>query len=59
MSSGEWKSKSSPRDTDPNEQELQAIREGIEEADADMGQPLAEFDADFRKRNGLAPRDQS
>jgi hypothetical protein len=44
---------------DPNEQEVQAIREGIEEAEAGMGQPLAEFDADFRKRNGLAPRDQS
>lgn len=39
---------------DLSEEDVQPIRDGIAEADAGMGQPLAEFDAAFRERNGFA-----
>ena len=39
--------------------DLEAIREGLAEADAGLGKPLAEFDAEFRQRNGFAPKSGS
>jgi hypothetical protein len=44
---------------DPNEEDIQAIREGIADADAGRVQSLAKFDAEFRLRNNMAQRDQS
>jgi putative addiction module CopG family antidote len=36
------------------DQEIAAIREGIEDMEAGRTKPLREFDRDFRKRNNIA-----
>lgn len=40
----------------PSESDLQALREAIDEADAGLGRPFSEFDQEFRKEMGFAPR---
>jgi len=37
------------------EADLQAVREGIADAEAGNVRPLAEFDAEFRRQRGIAP----
>ena len=39
--------------------DLEAIREGIEDVKAGRVTPLAEFDRDFRRDKGFAPRKDS
>lgn len=41
------------------EETCDAIREGMEDIEAGRCRPIDEFDAEFRKRNGLPPRAMS
>ena len=44
---------------DLSDEDVQAIQEGIADYEAGRVTPLAEFDAAFRKRNGMAAQNQS
>lgn len=44
---------------DLTHEDIQAVREGIEDFEAGRTKPLAAFDAEFRRRNGFDSRDQS
>lgn len=43
----------------PSDADIEAVREGIAESDAGLGQSLTTFDAEFRASNGFAPRESS
>ena len=45
--------------SDPTDEDVQAIHEGIADYEAGRVTPLSEFDAAFRERNGMAAKDQS
>ncbi len=44
---------------DLSDEDVQAVRDGIADYEAGRVTPLAEFDAAFRKRNGIDARDRS
>lgn len=44
---------------DPSEQDLQAIREGIADAETGRVRSIEEFDREFRARNGFVGREPS